>query len=168
MSRLIRASRCVVAFCFLIPALACSGSSTSATSPTTVGNTPITTTHGSMSALIDGTSWTAVAITTASYTNGIVAIGGADSANPIRSIGFSTITSTAGTYSVSTAASNAVLSIGIGPTWTANIAGGSGSVVITSLSSTAAVGTFSFSTVAAVGGATGTHAITQGVFNITF
>jgi hypothetical protein len=42
------------------------------------------------------------------------------------------------------------------------------SVVITSLSSTAAVGTFSFSTVAAVGGATGTHAITQGVFNITF
>jgi hypothetical protein len=147
---------------------ACGGASTSTTSPTNVGGTPVTPLHGTMTAVIDGSPWTAVAITTASYTSGIVAIGGADSSNPIRSIGLSITAPTAGTYPISTGSANAVLSIGIGPTWTANVLGGTGTVTLTSLSSTAAVGTFSFTAVPAAGGAAGNHAVTTGAFNITF
>jgi hypothetical protein len=84
---------------------ACAGSSTSVTSPTTANNVPVTPLHGTMTAVIDGSSWTAVAITTASYTNGIVSIAGADASNPLRSIGLSIIAPSAGTYSMTTGAS---------------------------------------------------------------
>ena len=148
---------------------ACGGSSSSVTSPTT-GGTTVTPLHGTMTAVIDGSAWTAVTISTATYANGILSIGGADSSSPIRSIGLALTTSGPGTFTMGTLPSgaNGVLSIGIGPTWTANVLGGTGTIVVTSLSSTAANGTFLFTPIASAGGATGTHAITSGVFNITF
>lgn len=146
----------------------CGGGSSSTTSPTVTNGVTVNPLHGSMTAVIDGSAWTAVAINTAVYSNGILSIAGADSSSTIRAIGLSVTAPAPGTYSMTTGTANSVLSIGIGPTWTANVAGGSGSVTLTSLSSTGAVGTFSFTAVAAAGGATGSHVVTQGVFNITF
>ena len=154
----------------LLMSAACGGSSTSVTSPTSAGGTTVTPLRGTMTAVIDGSPWTAAAITTASYTNGILSIGGADRVNPIRSIGLALTVAAPGTFVMGTlpSAANAVLSIGIGPTWTANVAGGTGTIVITAISSTAASGTFFFTAVPAAGGATGTHTATSGTFNITF
>jgi hypothetical protein len=51
----------------------------------------------------------------------------------------------------------------------ANVTGGGGTVTFTTLTTAAAAGTFQFSYVAsATSGATGTHAVTNGVFNVTF
>jgi hypothetical protein len=154
----------------LLAAAACGGSSTSTTTPTNVGGTTVTPLHGTMTASIDGSAWTAIAITAATYTNGILSIGGADNSSPIRSIGLALTTASPGTFAMGSlpSAANALLSIGIGPTWTANVAGGSGTITITTISSTGTTGTFSFNAVAAAGGATGTHTVTSGVFNITF
>jgi hypothetical protein len=123
-----------------------------------------------MTASIDGSAWTAVAITTAAYTNGILSIGGADNSNPIRSIGLALSTNAIGTFAIGALpnAANGLLSIGIGPTWTANVTGGSGTISLTALSATGATGTFQFTAVAAAGGATGQHVVTSGAFNITF
>jgi hypothetical protein len=154
----------------LLASVACSGSSTSATSPTNTGGVPVTPLHGTMTASIDGSSWTAVAINTATYTNGLLSIGGADGSNPIRSIALALTVAGPGTFAMGTlpSAANAVLSIGIGPTWTANVGGGSGTITITAISSTGTSGTFFFTAVPAAGGATGTHTVTSGTFNITF
>lgn len=166
-----RNSRCCRAIVLLsLLAAACSGESTSATSPTTTGGATVTPLHGTMTASIDGSAWTAVAITTATYTNNLLSIGGADSSNPIRSIGLALSVTAPGTFTIGTlpSAANGLLSIGVGPTWTANVLGGSGTITVTSLSSTAASGAFSFTAIAAAGGATGTHTVASGAFNITF
>jgi Family of unknown function (DUF6252) len=154
----------------LLASAACGGSSTSATGTANSGGTTVTQLHGTMTASIDGSGWTAIAITTASYTNGILSIGGADGSSPIRSIGLALTTAGPGTFTIGSlpSAANAVLSIGIGPTWTANAGGGTGTIIVTALSSTAASGTFLFTAVAAAGGAIGTHVVTSGAFNITF
>jgi hypothetical protein len=164
MSRLMTLAIALLAF------TACGGSSSSATSPADTGGGTITPLHGTMTATIDGSAWTAATVTTYTYTNGILSIAGGDNSNPIRSIGMALTASGPGTFQMGTlpSAANAVLSIGIGPTWTANVAGGTGTITITALSSMGAAGTFSFSAVAAAGGATGTHTVTSGTFNITF
>src|SRR6266566_1901044 len=101
---------------------ACGGSSTGVTDPTKVGGATVNPLHGTMTASIDGSAWTAIAITTATYTNGLLSIGGADGSNPIRSIGLGLVTAGPGTFAIGTlpSAANALVSIGIGPTWTAN------------------------------------------------
>lgn len=155
----------------LVLTAACGGSSNSVTSPTTTSTgTTVTPLHGSMTATIDGVSWTATAITTASYVNGIVSIGGADSASPTRAIGLGLIASGPGTYQIGTlpSAANGVLTLSNGQTWTSNVIGGTGSITVTTLNSTTAVGTFTFTAVPSSGGATGNKSITSGVFNITF
>jgi hypothetical protein len=154
----------------LLTFAACSGSSTAVTDPTKTGGANVTPLHGTMTASIDGSAWTAIAITTATYSNGVLAIGGADGSNPIRSIGLGLVTAGPGTFAIGAlpGAANALVSIGIGPTWTANVIGGSGTITLTALSSTGATGSFSFTAVAAAGGATGTHTVTSGAFNITF
>jgi hypothetical protein len=53
--------------------------------------------------------------------------------------------------------------------WTAAVGTGSGSITLTTLTSAGASGTFTFNLVAVPNtGATGTKAITEGVFNVTF
>jgi hypothetical protein len=154
----------------LLASAACGGSGTSATGTSNSGGTTVTQLHGTMTASIDGSAWTATTITTATYTNGLLSIGGTDNSTPVRSIGLSLTTAGPGTFAMGTlpSAPSAVLSIGIGPTWTANGAGGTGTITVTAISSTATSGTFLFSAVAATGGATGVHTVTSGTFNITF
>jgi hypothetical protein len=122
---------------------------------------------------VDGTTATATAATiSATYTNGILAIGGTDSSRT-TTLGFA-LTPTAagtGTYTLGPlSAANAQIYIGNPAAgWQAGVGFGSGSITLTSLTSTGASGTFSFSLVAVAGsGATGSKSITEGAFSVTF
>jgi hypothetical protein len=158
----------VYAFFTLLPALltlACGGSPTSPT----VTNTPSP--SGTLTFKVDGASVAATSIT-AGYANGILSIGGTDVARS-TTIGFA-LTPTAsgtGTYALDpTSAANTQIYIGNPAAgWYAGVGIGSGTITISSLTSTGAAGTFSFSMVSVPGsGATGTKAITEGAFNVTF
>jgi Family of unknown function (DUF6252) len=145
--------------------LACGGSPTSPT----VTNTPSP--SGTLTFKVDGASVAATSIT-AGYANGILSIGGTDVARS-TTIGFA-LTPTAsgtGTYALDpTSAANTQIYIGNPAAgWYAGVGIGSGTITISSLTSTGAAGTFSFSMVSVPGsGATGTKAITEGAFNVTF
>jgi len=162
--------RLILAF-GVIAMAACGGSSTSVSAPTTTPTTgaPVTPLHGTMTAVIDGLPWTAIAITTAAYNNGTLSIGGADGSNPIRSIGLAVSTGGPGTFAMNAVAGAArgLVSIGIGPTWTTAL-GGSGTLTVSTISSTGASGTFSFVATPIAGGAAGNKNVTSGTFNITF
>jgi hypothetical protein len=69
-----------------------------------------------MTASVDGSSWAAVAIGKANYTNGFLDIAGADSSNPIRTIGLALIVAGPGTFAMGTlpSAANAIFSVGFG------------------------------------------------------
>jgi hypothetical protein len=120
---------------------------------------------------VDGASATATSIT-AGYANGILSIGGTDSArNTTLSFALTPTASGAGTYTLGPlSAANAQILIGNPAAgWQAAVGIGSGTITINSLTSTTASGTFSFSLVAVPGsGATGTKTITEGAFNVTF
>ena len=152
--------RCLAGVAIALAALtgACSGSNT--TSPTTG------TSNQTMTALIDGSSWTAVTVT-ASRSSDLISITGSDASTPNRTIALSLVGSSIGTYTTSTGSSNEELSISPGQ-WTANVLGGSGTITLTDLTTTGATGTFSFTAVTANAAATGTHAVTSGAFNVTF
>jgi hypothetical protein len=119
-----------------------------------------------MTAIIDGSSWTAVSVT-ASHLNGLVTIDGSDTSSPVRSIELSMIGSSTGTYAMSTGSANALLTIGP-QAWSANVVGGSGTITLSALSTTGATGTFSFTAIPSDAGSSGTRAVTSGVFNVTF
>jgi hypothetical protein len=127
--------------------------------------------NGTMTALIDGSSWAASNIA-ATYPGGILAIAGTDTQG--RSIGFAVgPTTTPGTYPVAvTSAVNASLNIIVGSTaqaWQAVQTSGAGSVTLTAISANRATGTFQFTVVPVAGtGAAGTRSITQGAFDVTY
>jgi hypothetical protein len=74
-----------------------------------------------------------------------------------------------GTFNVGDSSLNSLLNIGPATLFVANVTGGGDTVTFTTLTTAAAAGTFQFSYVAsATSGATGTHAVTNGVFNVTF
>jgi hypothetical protein len=163
----------VYAFLTLLPALlavACGGNSASP-SPTapTVPNTPST--GGTLTFKVDGASAAATSIT-AAYANGILSIGGTDSARSTTlSFALTPTASGTGPYTLGPlSAANAQILIGNPAAgWQAAVGIGSGTITINSLTPTAASGTFSFSLVAVPGsGATGTKTITEGVFSVTF
>jgi hypothetical protein len=164
----------VYALLMLFPALlilGCGGNSGTPTSPTTP-NTPSTpSTGGSLTFKADGASVVATSIT-AGYANGILSIGGTDSARS-TTLSFALTPTAAGTgvYTLGPiSAANAQILIGNPAAgWQAAVGIGSGTITISSLTSTGASGTFSFSLVAVPGsGATGTKTITEGAFNVTF
>jgi hypothetical protein len=134
---------------------ACSGSGT--TSPTS---------NQTMTALIDGATWTAVTVT-ALRSSDLISITGSDASTPTRTIALSLVGSSIGTYTTSTGSSNAVLSISPSQ-WTANVLGGSGTITLTDLTTTGATGTFSFTAVPGNAATTGTEAVTSGAFTVTF
>jgi hypothetical protein len=123
-------------------------------------------TAGSVSALVDGTQWTAV-IATGANTGGIVAVGASDASG--AGIGFAfqgTVADT--TYVIGTgAAHNAHYTAG-GTSWAANGFTGSGSIVVMTLTATRVTGTFSFEGASSTGGSPATRSITQGMFDVTF
>ncbi|MGE0439091.1 MAG: DUF6252 family protein [Gemmatimonadales bacterium] len=122
--------------------------------------------NGSMSAKIDGSSWTAIAIT-AAYSNNLLVIGASDANS--RGLGFAAIAPGPGTYAIGTSVgANGNLTIA-GQGWLATSGSGSGSITVTSVSASAAEGTFQFTMAPVSGtGATGNKVITEGKFKVTY
>ena len=127
---------------------------------------PGTLAHGTLSASVNGASWSPVALS-ATYSNGILAVGGSNSVATLAFAGFvsgpATI-STSGpgfanaTYSSNTAAWGAA----------SGTPGGIVSITVTSLTTTTAAGSFSFTLPPSAGTtASGTKTIT-GTFNVKF
>jgi hypothetical protein len=132
-------------------------------------------TNGTLTARIDGVTWTATAVVGGTYTGGVLSVAGSDPAS--QAIGFALSVSGPGTYSITNLNGlNFVLTIptagqSIAPVWLSLItqAGSSGTLTINSLSATGASGTFSFVATAAPGTpATGSKNVTEGVFTVRF
>lgn len=136
----------------------------SSTQPSGPGNGPLT-------AKLDGAAWSATNVV-ATYPSGILAVAGTDAQG--RTIGFAIGPTTAtGTFAVGpTSGVNASLTEVSGSSvqsWHAVQTSGSGSVTLTTITPNHAVGTFQFTVVPVPeGGATGTRAITQGAFDVTY
>jgi hypothetical protein len=127
--------------------------------------------NGDMTAKIDGASFTSVATEAQrNVTNAgtIIAISGADAHG--TGLGFGFVDAGVGTYPIGgLTPTNATVLDGTGKVWTAGATGGSGTLTVTALDATHVAGTFAYSAVASAGsGATGTKAVTQGVFDVTF
>jgi hypothetical protein len=120
---------------------------------------------------VDGTQHTATSVT-AGLSNGILSVGGTDTARS-TTLGFAltpTPTGT-GTYTMGPLnPANAQLLVGSPAAgWQAGVGIGSGTITVTTLTATGAAGTFSFTLNAVPGsGATGTRSVTEGSFNVTF
>ena len=127
---------------------------------------------GDMTAKIDGASFTSVttlAQRTASGNAGtIISLSGANSS--ATGLGVAFLDAGVGSYPIGglTPTNATVLEAG-GKVWTAGVTGGSGTLTVTALDATHVAGTFSYSAVASANtGATGTKAVTEGVFDVRF
>lgn len=128
-------------------------------------------TNGDMTAKIDGASFTSVTtLAQRNTTNAgtIIGISGADAHG--TGLGFGFLDAGVGTYPIGgLTPTNATLLDGTGKVWTAGVTGGSGTLTVTALDATHVAGTFAYSAVASAGsGATGTKAVTEGVFDVKF
>jgi hypothetical protein len=148
-------------------------SSTSPSSPGSCGT--VSTAHGTMSAQLDGAAWSGTVTTRLTGLNG-VSIGAGNGCSPGTSITFALLPNgingslQPGTFNVNDASGlNSILTIGTLPisAFVANTTGGSGKVTFTTLTTAAAIGTFQFTYVPSPP-STGTHTVTNGVFNVTF
>ena len=145
----------------LVAAIGCGGDNTG----------PNGQTNGDMTAKIDGASFTSVTtLAQRNVTNSgtIIAVSGADSHG--LGLGFGFVDAGVGTYAIGgLTPTNATVLDGTGKVWTAGVTGGSGTLTVTALDATHVAGTFAYSAVAsAQTGATGTKAVTQGVFDVKF
>jgi hypothetical protein len=122
--------------------------------------------QGSMSARIDGSSWSATAAISATYNGGILAAAGSDG---VRTIGFAVLASGPGTFTIAATQNiNALLSqAGSSVGWHAVGTIGSGTLTLNTLTATGASGTFSF-VMSATDGSSSTRTITNGAFNVKF
>lgn len=146
----------------------CGGSDGNGNPTNPNGNNTGNTGANTVTAAVDGTSWTAVA-TQAVNNGGVVGIGASD-INGNLSIGLGWVGTETGTYSLGPGIiANATLLGPDGTTWQAMDEEGSGTIIVTSLTSEAVAGTFSF-TAPRVSG-TGTplvRVVTNGSFNVEF
>ena len=146
----------------LLAAIGCGGDNTG----------PNGQTNGDMTAKIDGASFTSVTTLAQRNAGGnagtIIAVSGADSHG--TGLGFAFVDAGVGSYPIGgLTATNATVLDATGKVWTAGATGGSGTLTITALDATHVAGTFAYSAVASAGtGATGTKAVTEGVFDVTF
>jgi hypothetical protein len=146
----------------LVLAVACS-SGDDGTGPE---NTPA---NGSMSARIDGSSWTSTLAVSAGSSGGIIAISGTNGSTTIA-MAFG-IANGPATFQIGPAGaiSNALLMESNGRSWHALSTVGNGTVTLTSISATGAAGTFAFTAPAvASSGATGSKVVTNGSFDVRF
>jgi hypothetical protein len=146
-------------------------SDTKASSSAPSGGTVVpTSSTGTMTAKIDGKTWTAAVVSIA-YSYGFLEIGGMDSSSPAQTLGINVEVNGPGTYELSQleeASAFALMTIG-DSSWQASNVVGSGTVIVSTLTSTGASGTFSLNLEPKPNNlATGTKAITDGIFNITF
>ena len=131
---------------------------------------------GTMTAQIDGTSWTAVCITVNLGAPGIIGLGGSDNLTNPTTFGFGFAGSNrVGTYPVDRALGiNALLTAGTAVWQAATVTNGSGTLTFTTSTPSNVAGTFSFTlvptTVVPIKGNTarGTKVVTKGAFNISF
>ena len=126
--------------------------------------------RGTISALIDGVQFTGTA-TAATNQSGIFATAASNSGATIT-FGFGALANAGTTQVNATSPTNAQLVVvngGTSQSWSASTSGGSGSLTITSINATSATGTFAFTLVPSAGSsATGTRAVTNGTFSVTF
>jgi hypothetical protein len=161
-----RTSLQLLSIASLVSAIGCGGSDSKG-----VTNPNPQQTAGTMSARIDGVTWTAVAVTVAVNANGII-ISGASSNGIGMAVGASRLLGTATQTFGAGGNFSALATMTTGTqSWSATGVQGtnsSGSVTLTTLTATRAVGTFTFNAAALAGGATGTKVVTSGVFDVTF
>ncbi len=141
------------------------------------GTGPGPTSHGTMSATVDGSSWSPPGTQIqASYGNNILAVAGTVNGTVTRQINL-TVAGVAGvgTYDLGPAnvSGLALLTLTSGTssisTWTTALSPATGSLTVTALDGTGAAGTFLFTGQAAPGtAATGQLSVTSGSFNVTF
>lgn len=155
-----RRSRLIVLPATLILSFACGGGSKNPAAPPNNPNAV-----GSMSASIDGTNWSAIAVT-ARKSNGIVIASGSDA---VRTVTISFLPNGTGNQQIAAnSVALAILLIG-GQSWSANAVGqGGGTVNLTTLTATRAVGTFTFTAVASQGTTPATRQVTNGKFDVRF
>jgi len=133
-------------------------------------NDPPPLANGTMTARIDGSAWRASITIVATYQGGILAVAGGDPVSGgTRTIGFAAVVAAPGTFPIGgTGPANGLVTIG-SSTWQAAAGTGSGSITVTAISATGARGTFQFNALPVAGTpATGTRAITEGSFDVTF
>ena len=121
--------------------------------------------NGSISLVVDGSSWNASLSVQAVNTNGVINITGSDSNAKQASIMLYNVTET-GTYTVE--GSNQLRwteGLGQDDSYIASFLLGSGTITVTELSATSIKGTFSFT---GVNTAQSSKSITDGVFEATF
>ncbi len=155
-----RCSRLVILPATVILWVACGGGGKNPAAP---NNPPSG--ASSMSASIDGTAWSAIAVT-ARNANGVVIAAGSDA---VRTVTISFAPTAAGAQKIGpNSVALAIVAIG-GQSWTANAVGqGSGSVNLTTLTANRAVGTFTFTAVATQGTTPASRQVTNGKFDVRF
>jgi hypothetical protein len=170
--------RFTTASVFLSLLAACGGGGDSTTGPTGGNQNPGGTTGTGttkMTATIDGKAWTSSSslVIQVDAVAGRYLLSGIEIAtNTSISLSFGDITGP-GTYplgvdGVSVAGGFGSVLVGTTQTWTSPFSGAAGTITITSLTTKRVAGTFSFTANAVSGGATGTRAVTSGVFDIPF
>jgi hypothetical protein len=124
--------------------------------------------NGTISASIDGASWTASTSVQATYIAYTLVLDGIDSQTRHIVITIPNVMG-AGTFSLA-AGQPAIAVVSFGAQiWNTSLTGGTGSVTISTLSGSHAIGTFSFTAPPDAGsGATGTKAITSGTFDVRY
>lgn len=121
--------------------------------------------NNTLTAIIDGTAFTATNVT-ATHSGNTLSIT-ATAANQQIVLMVPNVTST-GTFSLAAGQVSTGQVLVAPQNWTTAMAGGTGSVTITGYSSTFASGTFTFSAPAGTGGAAGTKVVTGGSFTVYF
>lgn len=115
----------------------------SSNTPTAPSPTPAPTAAGIVSALFDGTAFSATSVARATVTGATIAIDGAEGRRGLR---FSIVATTPGTYAVQTAAVvDGDQSWGVGLSFGAD--GSGGTVVLSAISATRVTGTFQMTVV---------------------
>jgi hypothetical protein len=146
-----------------------SGGNTQTPDPSTPGgsaNVNCNNSRGTLTAQVNGATWTATCVTSASWVANVFSL------SAVRGDEVLTLTVNAGftgTYdALNSSASGTLVRTTSGATW-ASGPGGTVSVVLTRLDLQAAIGTFSFTGMAAPGtAASGTRIVSNGTFSVTF
>lgn len=123
--------------------------------------------NGSMTARVDGASWSALAVDaiTSQGSAPIISIAGT---NTQFTISMAWVDSGPRTYTIGQAIGLNATLIGGSSGWTAAGQQGSGSVTVTTRTAERVAGTFTYTMVASGAGASGTRSVTNGAFDIRF